>query len=32
MSNFTKEQLQELEVRYGLKPVVEEVLPVRDGV
>ena len=30
MSHFTPEQLQELEARYGLKPV-KEMLPVRDG-
>jgi hypothetical protein len=31
MSSFTPEQLQELEIRYGLVPL-KEVLPVRDGV
>lgn len=30
MTHFTKEQLQELETRYGLKPVAD-VRPVRDG-
>lgn len=31
-SHFTKEQLQEMETRYGLKAVYDEILEVRDGV